>query len=120
VEFPTLKKILDRACGRAKAILEEHRSQLELVTQKLLENETLDAQTFNRLIGRSFAKDGQGPGPSVAQAPHTGSAGNGHQTRVVAKRLERAGLPALSRRKDARPVKKREQAPALHTLRDKA
>jgi hypothetical protein len=37
----------------------------------------------------------------------------------VAKRLERAGLPALSTWKDARPVKKREQAPALQTLRDK-
>jgi hypothetical protein len=31
----------------------------------------------------------------------------------IAKRLERAGLPAFSSGKDAQPVKKREQAPAL-------
>jgi hypothetical protein len=49
----------------------------------------------------------------------------GHATHLqrpafIAKRLECAGLPALSRWKDARPVKNREQAPALQTLRDKS
>jgi len=29
-----------------------HRDQLELVTEELLRNETLDAQMLNRLIGR--------------------------------------------------------------------
>jgi len=51
-----VKAILDRAYAQAKAILTEHRDQLELVTRKLLENETIDAQTFKQLIGRS-------PGP---------------------------------------------------------
>jgi hypothetical protein len=45
-------------------------------------------------------------------------AGHPNWLAFIVKRLERAGLPALSRCKDARPVKKREQAPALHTLRD--
>ena len=48
-----VKKILDTAYGEAKAIIEQHRDQLELVTSELLKNETLDAQMFNRLLGRS-------------------------------------------------------------------
>jgi len=57
-----VKAILDRAYAQAKAILTEHRDQLELVTRKLLENETIDAQTFKQLIGRS-------PGPEPDRRP---------------------------------------------------
>lgn len=46
-----VKKILARAYDEAKEILISHRDQLELVTEKLLENETLDAPTFQSLIG---------------------------------------------------------------------
>jgi cell division protease FtsH len=48
-----VKKILARSYDEAKAILTGHRNQLELVTQKLLENETLDAAAFQQLIGLS-------------------------------------------------------------------
>jgi cell division protease FtsH len=48
-----VKKILAQAYTEAKEILTSHREQLELVTQKLLENETLDAATFQALIGIS-------------------------------------------------------------------
>jgi cell division protease FtsH len=47
-----VKAILDRTYAEAREILEQHRDQLELVTGELLKCETLDAQTFNRLIGR--------------------------------------------------------------------
>ena len=77
-----VKKILDQAYGRAKGILEEHRDQLELVTQKLLENETLDAETFNRLLGRAPRADENRPAPSVDIAPTPGGAGNGQHSRV--------------------------------------
>jgi cell division protease FtsH len=47
-----VKNILDRAYVEAREILNLHRDQLELVTEELLKNETLDADTLNRLIGR--------------------------------------------------------------------
>src|SRR5438874_1517476 len=48
-----VKKILDRAYAEAKDILAQYRDQLEIITKELLDKETLDAQAFNRLIGRS-------------------------------------------------------------------
>jgi cell division protease FtsH len=48
-----VKKILAHAYDEAKEILTGHRDQLELVTQNLLENETLDAAAFQELIGIS-------------------------------------------------------------------
>jgi ATP-dependent Zn protease len=77
-----VKKILDQAYSQAKTILQEHRDQLELVTQQLLESETLDAQSFNRLIGRPPTADRHRPAPSVEIAPHPTATGNGHQTHV--------------------------------------
>src|SRR5579862_363566 len=47
-----VKKILGDAYSHAKQVLTEHRDQLQLVADELLKCETLDAQTFNRLIGR--------------------------------------------------------------------
>jgi cell division protease FtsH len=52
-----VKKILAEAYDDAKRILVEHRDQLELVTSELLKNESLDARTFNRLIGKSPAEE---------------------------------------------------------------
>ena len=46
-------RLLALSSTEAKEILEQHRDQLEAVTKELLEKETLDAQAFNRLIGRS-------------------------------------------------------------------
>jgi cell division protease FtsH len=64
-----VKRILDEAYADARAVLEEHREQLELVTGQLLQQETLDARTFNRLIGRSPANDQDRPGRPVELAP---------------------------------------------------
>lgn len=47
-----VKKILDTAYAEAKHILNEHHDQLDCVAAELLKCETMDAQTFNRLIGR--------------------------------------------------------------------
>jgi cell division protease FtsH len=52
-----VKKILAEAYADAKRILVEHRDQLELVTSELLKNESLDARTFNRLIGKAPAEE---------------------------------------------------------------
>ncbi len=64
-----VKRILADAYAEAKQILLQHRDQLELVTSELLKNETLDAQAFNRLLGRSPSEDKERPGPPVELAP---------------------------------------------------
>jgi cell division protease FtsH len=48
-----VRKILDTAHQEAQSILREHRDQLDLVAHELLERETLDGETFRRLVGRS-------------------------------------------------------------------
>ncbi len=48
-----VKKILERAYAEAKELLEQHREQLEQVTNELLKVETLDGKMFNQLIGRA-------------------------------------------------------------------
>jgi cell division protease FtsH len=69
-----VKKILDAAYADAKKILQEHRDQLDLVSKKLLETESLDGAAFNRLIGRSPKEDELKPRPSVQIAPGPGGA----------------------------------------------
>ena len=55
-----VKKLLDAAYVEAKQILTTHHDDLEKVAGELLRTESLDAATFNRLIGRSMdGKDGQ-------------------------------------------------------------
>ena len=51
-----VKRILDDAYEQAKNILRDHRDQLDLVAGELLKNETMDAATFKRLIGRNEAR----------------------------------------------------------------
>jgi cell division protease FtsH len=74
-----VKKILARAYDEAKEILTSHRDQLELVTQKLLECETLDAAAFQQLIGISPTHHNELPRgtPEPANVP-TGQ--NGQQS----------------------------------------
>jgi cell division protease FtsH len=64
-----VKKILDRAYAEAREILTIHRDTLELVTNELLQRETLDGATFNELIGRRGAKGIPSPLPGPALAP---------------------------------------------------
>ncbi len=64
-----VKKILDRSYREAKELLEAHRDQLEHVTQRLLQVETLDAQAFNQLIGRSPHADEEKSGRPLELAP---------------------------------------------------
>lgn len=45
-----VKQLLETAYHDAKQILAEHRDKLDLVARALLEHETLDAATFNRLL----------------------------------------------------------------------
>ena len=47
-----VKRILDAAYSEAKQILTQHHDQLDLVANELLKCETMDTQTFHRLIGR--------------------------------------------------------------------
>ena len=46
-----VKEILDEAYAGAKELLNMHRDELDLVTARLLKDETLDAATFHHLIG---------------------------------------------------------------------
>jgi cell division protease FtsH len=64
-----VKKILDRAYAEAKEILTIHRDTLELVTNELLQRETLDGATFNELIGRRGVKEIPAPLPGPALSP---------------------------------------------------
>jgi cell division protease FtsH len=47
-----VKKILDSAYAESKRILQQHRAQLDLVANELLQRETLDAQAFKNLINQ--------------------------------------------------------------------
>jgi cell division protease FtsH len=54
-----VKHLLDEAYTEAKEIMAVHRDQLELVAQELLRTETMDAETFYRLIGREVPRERQ-------------------------------------------------------------
>ena len=45
-----VKKLLDEAYAGAKQILQDHRDKLDVIANKLLETETLDARTFKNLL----------------------------------------------------------------------
>ena len=47
-----VKKLLDECYRQTKEILTEHRDQLDLVAEELLKRESIDAATFQNLIGR--------------------------------------------------------------------
>ncbi len=64
-----VKQILAGSYAEAKAVLEQHRDQLDLVAEELLKRETLDAAAFNRLLGES-----SGTPPRSAVAAATGPA----------------------------------------------
>jgi len=51
-----VRRILDEAYRRAKALLEAHRDKLEQITATLLERETLDGPEFYRLVGREMPR----------------------------------------------------------------
>jgi cell division protease FtsH len=74
-----VKKILDSSYDEAKEILTGHREQLELVTRKLLESETLDAAAFEQLIGISPTHRDESPHRSPEQIkPSTNSQNDQH------------------------------------------
>jgi cell division protease FtsH len=75
-----VKAILDQAYEQAKTILTDHREQLEAVTQKLLENETLDAKAFSHLIGLPLQKEPERNRAGFEGAPP--DVGNGQHTEV--------------------------------------
>jgi cell division protease FtsH len=52
-----VRKLLDQAYSEAKDILTTHRNQLDLVAGELLKAETLDGQTFGKLIGKDVIAD---------------------------------------------------------------
>jgi cell division protease FtsH len=64
-----VKKILDQCYEDAIRILTEHRDQLETVTAKLLECETLDRQQFGELIGLPASPEPPEPGRTPLPAP---------------------------------------------------
>jgi cell division protease FtsH len=63
-----VKRLLDNAYTDAKEILLQHRDQLDHVSSELLQNETLDGETFQRLIGRPGDGQSKTPRPEEALA----------------------------------------------------
>ncbi|MHC1766855.1 MAG: ATP-dependent zinc metalloprotease FtsH [Verrucomicrobiia bacterium] len=59
-----VKRLLDRCYAEAKDLLASHRDQLETVAAELLKRETLDRQTFYRLLGMEEPNE-----PVIAPAP---------------------------------------------------
>ncbi len=51
-----VKAILDEAHQKARHILATHRDQLDAVAAELLKRETMDAQTFKKLIGKTHKR----------------------------------------------------------------
>jgi cell division protease FtsH len=64
-----VKKLLDDAHDDARAILTEHRDQLDLVAHELLKRESLNATEFNELIGQNRGSDKSEPTPALPVAP---------------------------------------------------
>jgi len=75
-----VKKILSKAYAEAKETLTSHRDQLELVTQKLLEAETIDAPTFQALIGISPTHKNELPARITEPVDRSTSNGNNEQS----------------------------------------
>jgi ATP-dependent Zn protease len=53
-------------------ILNQHRDQLDRVSAELLKVETLDAETFNRLIGRQASREREQEGRTEAAPERLG------------------------------------------------
>jgi len=73
---------LFQAYAEAKSILEQHREELERVTQKLLESETLDSKAFNALLGRAPVPAEDRPGHPIDIAPPQDIDGKSNQAYV--------------------------------------
>jgi cell division protease FtsH len=56
-----VKKLLDESYAAARAILTEHRDKLDLIAAELLKRETLDAEAFNQLLGKTPEGNGKAP-----------------------------------------------------------
>ena len=52
-----VRRILDEAHTKAKAIILEHRDHVELMTQMLMEFETLDAEDVRKIISNEWTVD---------------------------------------------------------------
>jgi cell division protease FtsH len=63
-----VKKLLGQAYDQAKELLTKHRDELERVTAELMKNESMDGETFYRLIGREE--------PHIGAESHEMIAGN--------------------------------------------
>jgi cell division protease FtsH len=71
-----VKQILSATYNEAKRILLDHREDLERVTNRLLQDETIDAETFDILIGRRPSEHRSREHPvGVAPKPRSGEEG---------------------------------------------
>jgi cell division protease FtsH len=66
-----VKKLLDEAYAAARSILVAHRDKLDLVSEELIKRETLDRQTFRKLIedGAAPAIAEEAPASAPARTP---------------------------------------------------
>jgi len=68
-----VKKLLEQAYTEAKAILREHRRQLDLVAGELLERETLDGKSFRRLLQQEQQPETERKAVAPAAGPRFGA-----------------------------------------------
>jgi len=66
-----VRHLVDEAYDRATTILTDHRDKLNLVAQKLLEEETIDSKTFIELIGHKNRGDSSDDPSSSAESQKT-------------------------------------------------
>lgn len=65
-----IKKLVDDAYKKAKGLLEKNKDKLDLLAQKLLEKETLDAHEVYDIIGLKKDDSKSGDGIPILQGPH--------------------------------------------------
>jgi cell division protease FtsH len=49
-----VRQIIDQADSRATQIIEEHKTQVELITEMLIEFETLDTEDINKILNNEW------------------------------------------------------------------
>jgi cell division protease FtsH len=86
-----VKRLLDQAYAEAKALLREHRRQLDLVAAELHERETLDGKSFMRLLQQ------QGPQSDDEARPDASSPAVNNETTTTKEGTVNGGRNQASR-----------------------
>jgi cell division protease FtsH len=87
------RELAEFAHARAREMLEERRDLLELLTQELLEKETLDQQEVEAILGVTHPKPGPVNSPDAATNVAASVVGGGPDALADGKPLDPPGMP---------------------------